>query len=73
MKKQRPLTKIQMTVLRLKLLGNDNYKIAQVLGIHPDTVSHKYSDIRKGIAKGAYNNLPPEVNLNGDLFQEMAA
>lgn len=66
--KQRSLTKIQLTVLTMKLAGNSNYAISRVLGIHPDTVSNKYSDIRRGMAKGAYNNLPNELNINGDLF-----
>ncbi len=68
MKKQRSLTDIQLTVLTLKNAGNSNYVISQVLGLHPNTVSKKYADIRKGIAKGSYNNLPENINPNGSLF-----
>lgn len=68
MKKQRPLTEIQLTVLNLKLDGATNDYISQVLGIHPATVSCKYSDIKRGIAKGAYNNLPERINHQGSLF-----
>jgi len=67
--KQRPLTKIQLTVLTMKLAGDSNDQISHVLSIHPATVSNKYSAIRRGIAKGAYNNLPNELNINGDLFK----
>lgn len=69
--KQRPLTKIQLTVLTMKLAGNGNYAISQVVGIHPDTVSNKWTAIQKGIAKGAYNNLPDTLNSTGDLFSEV--
>lgn len=69
MKKQRPLTDIQLTVLKMKLEGKTNYQISAVLGIHPDTVSCKYSDLKRGIAKGAYNNLPIEMRSTGDLFE----
>lgn len=69
MKKQRPLTDIQLTVLRMKLDGNSNDQISAVLGIHPATVSNKYSDLKRGIAKGAYNNLPSDMRSTGDLFE----
>jgi DNA-binding CsgD family transcriptional regulator len=66
--KQRPLTDIQLTVLTLKQLGNTNYAISQVLGCHPDTVSNKWTAIKRGIAKGAYNNVPGNLNTTQDLF-----
>jgi hypothetical protein len=72
MKKQRPLTDIQLTVLKMKLDGKTNYQISDVLGIHPATVSCKYSDLKRGIAKGAYNNLPSEMRSTGDLFQGLS-
>lgn len=66
--KQRPLTRIQLTVIMMKMHGNNNYAISQVLGIHPDTVSNKWTAIQRGIAKGAYNNLPDHLSDSGDLF-----
>ena len=68
--KQRALTDIQLTVIMMKIHGNNNYAISQVLGIHPDTVSCKWSAINRGIAKGAYNNLPKHLNASGDLFED---
>lgn len=66
--KQRPLTSIQLTVLTMKMAGENKYAISQFLGIHPDTVSLKYRAILRGIQKGAYNNLP-KLNATGDLFE----
>lgn len=66
--KQRALTDIQLTVLKMHFNGRSNLEIAAVIGVHPATVSCKLRDIRKGMAKGAYHNLPQELNLNGDLF-----
>jgi transcriptional regulator len=66
-RKQRPLTQIQLTVLTLKLDGATNQSIAEILGIHPATVSCKYSDIKRGIAKGAYNNLPENLSYQQSL------
>lgn len=68
--KQRNLTDIQIIVLMMKLQGNNNYSISQVLGIHPATVSCKWTAIKKGIAKGAYNNLPEHLNASHDLFED---
>lgn len=66
--KQRPLTQKQLTVLSMKMAGHTNAAISAVIGVHPDTVSNKYSAIVKGIDKGAYNNLPDTLRLSGDLF-----
>lgn len=68
--KQRPLTDIQLTVIRMKHDGRSNAAIAAALSIHPATVSCKWRDIRKGIAKGAYNNLPDDLCVTGDLFSQ---
>lgn len=67
--KQRALTHTQLTVIQMRMAGNNNSSIAAVIGVHPDTVSNKYCDILKGIAKGAYNNLPMEMRVTGDLFE----
>ena len=67
--KQRALTNIQLTVLTMRMVGRSNYTISAVLGVHPDTVSCKWRAIQKGIAKGAYNNLPESLNATGDLFE----
>lgn len=68
--KQRALTEIQLMVLTMHMVGKSNIEIGEVISVHPATVSCKLRDIRKGMAKGAYNNLPPEINGTLDLFSE---
>jgi len=68
--KQRPLTETQLTVLNMKLNKHSNNEIAAALGIHPDTVSNKWTAIQSGIGKGAYNNIPGHVSFNLDLFND---
>ena len=68
-KKQRNLTDIQLKVIEMKMSRNSNAQIAAVIGVHPDTVSCKWRDIQKGIAKGAYRNLPDHLSVTGDLFE----
>ena len=53
----------------MSLAGKSNFEIANVLGIHPATVSCKRRDMEKGIKKGAYNNLPDHLRATGDLFE----
>lgn len=70
LKKQRPLTEVQLVVIHMKMAKKTNDEIAIAVGIHPATVSCKWRAIQKGIAKGAYNNLPTSMNFSGDLFDE---
>ncbi|MGV3581879.1 MAG: LuxR C-terminal-related transcriptional regulator [Methylophilus sp.] len=67
--KQRQLTEIQLSVLTMRLNGKTTNEIASKLGIHPNTVSKKYRAMMRGIAKGAYSNLPAEFSATGDLFK----
>lgn len=68
--KQRPLTDIQLTVIRMRMEGKSNQAIGHTLSIHPATVSCKWRAIQKGIAKGAYNNLPDDLCTSKDLFSQ---
>lgn len=54
----------------MRLNGKSNNEIASKLGIHPATVNNKYTDIMRGMKKGAYNNLPTEYSATGDLFKD---
>lgn len=67
--KQRPLTDIQRRLLEMDVAGATDAAIAAELGVHVKTVALKRAAIRKGIAKGAYNNLP-SIPASGDLFGE---
>jgi len=69
--KKRALTEMQLTVLNMKLNKHTNNEIASVLGIHPDTVSNKWTAIQLGIKKDAYNNVPGHVSFNMDLFESL--
>lgn len=65
--KQRPLTDKQRKLLELDAAGATDEVIAAELAIHPGTVRAKRAALRRGIAKGAYSDLPA-MPASGDLF-----
>lgn len=65
---QRDLTDKQRRLIEMDVAGATDAAIAEELGIHIKTVQIKRAAIRRGIAKGAYQNLPA-MPASGDLFE----